>query len=179
MPKITIAGRLLDDPCYQDIAIENDVKLPACTFTILPIGYTSPLQGRAYGDVADLMKEIDLHKGEWLTAVGSLICARHDPEISRKRYLLIKTLTPFIGESLKVEAEEKAKQSRFMDLLLVPQPEGGYTVTAPGLSGLITEGNTIDEALENAQDALRVVMGFYDIQLPNKSTPLSISIVTQ
>ena len=46
-------------------------------------------------------------------------------------------------------------------LILDPQPEGGYTVTSPLLRGLVTEGDTIAEALYNAQDAFQVVLEFY------------------
>jgi len=35
-------------------------------------------------------------------------------------------------------------------LILSPQPEGGYTVTSPVLPELVTEGNTVEEALNNA-----------------------------
>jgi len=38
-------------------------------------------------------------------------------------------------------------------LLLEPQPEGGYTVTSPSLSELVTEGDTVAEALHHVQDA--------------------------
>ena len=37
-------------------------------------------------------------------------------------------------------------------LVLVPQPEGGYTVTSPVLPELVTEGDTLDEVLEHAAD---------------------------
>ena len=36
------------------------------------------------------------------------------------------------------------------------QPEGGYTVTAPQLPGLVTEGDTVAEAMSNVEDALVV-----------------------
>ena len=42
-------------------------------------------------------------------------------------------------------------------LVLEPQPEGGYTVTYPLLPELITEGNTVQEALNNANDALAAI----------------------
>jgi predicted RNase H-like HicB family nuclease len=37
---------------------------------------------------------------------------------------------------------------------LKPQKEGGYTVTVPALPGCISEGDTIEEALENIKDAV-------------------------
>ena len=47
-------------------------------------------------------------------------------------------------------------------LILDPQPEGGYTVTSPLLRGLVTEGDTIAEALHNAQDAFQAVLEIYE-----------------
>jgi predicted RNase H-like HicB family nuclease len=35
-----------------------------------------------------------------------------------------------------------------------PDPEGGFVVTCPALAGLVTHGQTIDEAREMARDAL-------------------------
>ncbi|HLA82622.1 MAG TPA: type II toxin-antitoxin system HicB family antitoxin, partial [Thermoleophilia bacterium] len=39
-----------------------------------------------------------------------------------------------------------------------PQPEGGYTVTSPVLPELVTEGDTLEEAIRNVQDALEAVI---------------------
>ncbi len=36
-----------------------------------------------------------------------------------------------------------------------PAPEGGYTVTVPALPGLVTEGDTLDEARAMVKDAIR------------------------
>ena len=47
-------------------------------------------------------------------------------------------------------------------LSLEPQPEGGYTVTSPLLPELITEGDTVAEALANAEDAFAVVLEIYE-----------------
>jgi antitoxin HicB len=47
-------------------------------------------------------------------------------------------------------------------LILEPQPEGGYTVTSPLLPELITEGDTQDEAIENAWDALQALRDAYE-----------------
>jgi predicted RNase H-like HicB family nuclease len=35
-----------------------------------------------------------------------------------------------------------------------PEPEGGYTVTCPALPGLVTYGETMDEARSMARDAM-------------------------
>ena len=47
-------------------------------------------------------------------------------------------------------------------LLLTPQPEGGFTVTSPLLSELLTEGDSMDEVLANVQDALEAVIEMYE-----------------
>ena len=48
-----------------------------------------------------------------------------------------------------------------LPLSLSPQPEGGFTVTCPILPELVTEGDTIQEVLINAQDALDAVIEAY------------------
>lgn len=54
-----------------------------------------------------------------------------------------------------------------LPLVFEPQPEGGYTVTCPILPELITEGDTIAEALENVSDALlAIVEACQDLQRP-------------
>ncbi len=45
-----------------------------------------------------------------------------------------------------------------LPLVLEPQPEGGYTVTCPLLPELITEGDTVQEAIQNANDALAAIV---------------------
>ena len=47
-------------------------------------------------------------------------------------------------------------------LILTPQTEGGYTVTSPLLPELVTEGDSISEALENVNDALVAVIEIYE-----------------
>ena len=49
-------------------------------------------------------------------------------------------------------------------LLLTPQPEGGYTVTSPLLPELVTEGDSLSEALYNVKDALAAVVEIYQEQ---------------
>jgi antitoxin HicB len=48
-----------------------------------------------------------------------------------------------------------------LPLVLAPQPEGGYTVTSPLLPELVTEGDTVEEALANVRDALAAVVEAY------------------
>ena len=71
-------------------------------------------------------------------------------------------------------------------LVLAPQPEGGYTVTSPLLPELVTEGNTVEEALENVQDAVAAVVEIYEdagrplpsgAQVVDLSLPLSFETV--
>ena len=47
-------------------------------------------------------------------------------------------------------------------LILTPQPEGGFTVTSPLLPELITEGDSIEEALSNVDDAIAAALEIYD-----------------
>ncbi|MBI1825166.1 MAG: type II toxin-antitoxin system HicB family antitoxin [Planctomycetes bacterium] len=56
-------------------------------------------------------------------------------------------------------------------LLLMPQPEGGFTVTSPLLPELVTEGESADDALNNVRDALAAVIETYeDLNRPLPST---------
>ena len=42
-------------------------------------------------------------------------------------------------------------------IILDPDPEeGGYTVTVPSLPGCVTQGETIEEAITMAKDAIRL-----------------------
>lgn len=49
--------------------------------------------------------------------------------------------------------DRMAEQSEF-EFVFEPQDEGGYHVYAPDLPGLHTQGEDIDEATKNAQEAL-------------------------
>jgi len=68
-------------------------------------------------------------------------------------------------------------------LILTPQPEGGFTVTSPVLPELVTEGDTAEEALENASDALDAVVETYQdlgrplpagVEVANGAGPISL-----
>jgi len=54
-----------------------------------------------------------------------------------------------------------------LPLVLEPQPEGGYVVTCPLLPELISEGETVQDALQNANDALAaIVEALKDLKRP-------------
>lgn len=64
-------------------------------------------------------------------------------------------------------------------VLLEPDPEaGGYTVTVPALPGCITEGDTREEALAMAEDAIRV---YLDVlrdggeEIPEEAAPFELA----
>lgn len=40
-------------------------------------------------------------------------------------------------------------------IILFKEPEGGYTVTVPSLSGCVTYGKTVEEAKKMATDAIK------------------------
>ncbi len=44
-------------------------------------------------------------------------------------------------------------------IVLDPDPDhGGYTVSVPALPGCVTEGESVDECLANAQDAIELYL---------------------
>ena len=73
-----------------------------------------------------------------------------------------------------------------LPLVFSPQPEGGYTVTSPVLPGLVTEGDTVEEGLSNARDALAALVEAYrhlgrplpaNLQLTEGNGPLWVETV--
>jgi len=61
-----------------------------------------------------------------------------------------------------------------LPLVFEPQPEGGDTVTSSALPELLTEGDSVDDAMENARDAFAAVLEIYrDL---GKPLPLELSV---
>ncbi|MEO7993516.1 MAG: type II toxin-antitoxin system HicB family antitoxin [bacterium] len=46
-------------------------------------------------------------------------------------------------------------------IVLEPQPEGGYTVTSPDVPDLVTEAETVDEAIAFAQEVAGLLYETY------------------
>ena len=45
-------------------------------------------------------------------------------------------------------------------IVLEPQEGGGFTVLVPALPEVVTEGDTEEQALANAQEAIRAILAF-------------------
>ena len=60
-------------------------------------------------------------------------------------------------------------QRMFKILLEQDEEDGGYTVTVPELPGCITEGDTLQEAFDNAQEA---IIGYLEaLKIQGESIP--------
>jgi antitoxin HicB len=59
-----------------------------------------------------------------------------------------------INGQCETEAVVTARQYHYT-VLFEPAEEGGYTVTCPSLPGLVTEGDTLEEARAMAAEAIR------------------------
>lgn len=62
-----------------------------------------------------------------------------------------------------------------LPLVLTPQPEGGDTVVSPALPGPVTEGDALEQALENVEDALRATLELYE----DTGRPIASSLVEE
>jgi predicted RNase H-like HicB family nuclease len=59
-------------------------------------------------------------------------------------------------------------------VLFEPAEEGGFVVTCPALPGLVTEGDTLEEARAMAQDAIRAYLESLrkdHLQIPSAKMP--------
>jgi predicted RNase H-like HicB family nuclease len=61
-------------------------------------------------------------------------------------------------------------------VLLKREPEGGYTVTVPSLPGCVTYGDTIEEAVDMAREAIELYLESlreHGEEIPTEEIPLS------
>ncbi|KIZ39542.1 MULTISPECIES: type II toxin-antitoxin system HicB family antitoxin [Rhodopseudomonas] len=65
-------------------------------------------------------------------------------------------------------------------VILEPQEGGGFSVLVPALPEVVTEGDTEEEALANAQEAIRAVLNYRREQglAPPSDAPPEIRHVT-
>lgn len=59
-------------------------------------------------------------------------------------------------------------------VVLEPQPAGGFTVSVPALPEVVTEGDTEEEALAMAEEAIRAILDYrrdHGILIPTDASP--------
>lgn len=56
--------------------------------------------------------------------------------------------------------EAPLAHERSFSVILEPQEDGGYTALVPALPEVVTEGDSEEEALANAAEAIRAVLEF-------------------
>jgi predicted RNase H-like HicB family nuclease len=69
---------------------------------------------------------------------------------------------------------------RYTIILDPDSEEGGYTVTVPALPGCITQGDTLEEAVANAREAITAHLGGYandDEPIPTEDPGLIVTTV--
>lgn len=65
-------------------------------------------------------------------------------------------------------------ESYVFSIILEPQEEGGFTVLVPALPEVVTEGDTEEEALANAEEAIRAILAYrrdHGIFIPHDAHP--------
>ena len=70
-------------------------------------------------------------------------------------------------------------QHRSYRILLTKEPEGGYTVNVPSLPGCITYGETLDEAIAMAKEAIELYLESliaYGEPLPTEENTFEYSV---
>lgn len=94
----------------------------------------------------------ELNLAERLLAIGK-DCAQHLSEPFKS----VEHGTLLYGEDVLC-VHPSSMLTRSFAIILEPDPAGGYTAIAPALPGVVTEGNTLDETLENTRDAIRLCL---------------------
>ena len=65
-------------------------------------------------------------------------------------------------------------ESFSFSVILEPQEDGGFTVLVPALPEVVTEGDTEEEALSNAREAIRAILSYrrdHGIAIPADAQP--------
>lgn len=71
-------------------------------------------------------------------------------------------------------------RERAYTVILQPEPEGGFTVFAPSLPGLVTYGETEAEALDMAREAIQLYLAEREAAgeaIPDEAAPLATYVV--
>jgi predicted RNase H-like HicB family nuclease len=63
-----------------------------------------------------------------------------------------------------------------LKVILEPSDEGGFTIYVPSLPGCISEGNTIEEAMQNIREAINLYLEEDPLVLPEKAQVLELVV---
>lgn len=101
---------------------------------------------------------------------------------------------PEAGGELSTDRRQKREVGRSLatryriPIVIEPYAEGGYGVRSPLLPELITDGETIDEAVTNAEDAARCVLELYEdlgkelpeeLLIANRGKPITLDLLAE
>lgn len=79
-------------------------------------------------------------------------------------------------------SDKTAKKERRFTVVIEPAEEGGYVVHVPALPGCATQGETMDEAKANAQEAVEAyILGLRDMgqEIPEERIgPMVFTVAT-
>lgn len=67
-------------------------------------------------------------------------------------------------------------------ILLRKEPEGGYTVVVPSLPGCVTYGDTIEEAVRMAKEAIELYIGSlrdHHEEIPTEEETLECTVMVE
>ena len=73
-----------------------------------------------------------------------------------------------------MERSHIVEEEYSFSIILEPQKEGGYTVLVPALPEVVTEGETEQDALANAEEAIRAIVSYrqeHGVSIPSDATP--------
>lgn len=67
-------------------------------------------------------------------------------------------------------------------ILLRKEPEGGYTVIVPSLPGCVTYGDTVEEAIAMAKEAIELYIGSllnHNEEIPTEEETLEYTVMVE
>lgn len=65
------------------------------------------------------------------------------------------------------------ESQREVAVVFEPQPEGGYSVYAPELPGMVTQGKTLEEAIAMAEEAIEL----YVVSMRERGKDVPVEVV--
>jgi predicted RNase H-like HicB family nuclease len=82
------------------------------------------------------------------------------------------------GYNCEAKSDEKAKAMR--QILVSQEEDGGYVIEVPSLPGCVSQGDTLDEALENIKEAIELYIEVLQEDgrpVPEDLPPLQVMLI--